>query len=305
MAIPTTRATEAGTIHIKPDACSGCAQCVSVCKDNSLKIVNGIVAINENPIFGCIACGHCVAICPFGAIRVEGRELSWNDFYVLPDKKLAADYTNLLALKQRRRSIREFKPAEVPKELIDKILEAAQTAPMGLPPSDVNVLVLNGREKVRKFSSDFCEYLKSIRWLSSNWFLALMRPFWGKETDQLFRNFVKPLMDVYIGSNEQGINSVTYDAPLVLYFYGSPFSDPADPIVAATYAMLAAESLGLGSVMLGAVHPMIQSGSGAKRFREAHKIKYKSREGLLLAIGYPKVHYKRGIRRTFASIMEL
>ena len=34
---------------------------------------------------------------------------------------------------------------------------------MGLPPSDVNVLVLDSREKVRAFARDFCDYLESIR----------------------------------------------------------------------------------------------------------------------------------------------
>ncbi len=100
----------------------------------------------------------------------------------------------------------------------------------------------------------------------------------------------------------KGINVVTYDAPLALYFYGSPYTDPADPIVAATYAMLAAESMGLGTCMLGAMHPFIQSGGKAKAFREKHGIKFKSREGVFVILGYPAVAYKKGIRRTFASI---
>jgi nitroreductase len=56
--------------------------------------------------------------------------------------------------------------------------------------------------------------------------------------------------------------------------------DVADPIVAATYAMIAAESLGLGTCMLGAKHPLIQNGKAAQKFREKHGIRYKSREGL-------------------------
>jgi hypothetical protein len=37
-------------------------------------------------------------------------------------------------------------------------LEASQTAPMGVPPSDVNVLVIRGKEKTKAFSKDFCNY---------------------------------------------------------------------------------------------------------------------------------------------------
>ena len=178
----------------------------------------------------------------------------------------------------------------------------AQTAPMGLPPADVNVLVLEGKEKVRAFSQDFCQYLEQMKWFVSSWFLALMKPFWGKSNDELFRNFVKPLFRVYIDNMKQGKDMVTYDAPLAMYFYGSPYADPADPIIAANYAMLAGESLGLGTCMLGGMHPLIQNGKKARLFRQRHGIKYPSREGLVVIFGHPRVQYKKGINRTFASI---
>ncbi|RPH38500.1 MAG: nitroreductase, partial [Desulfobulbaceae bacterium] len=149
---------------------------------------------------------------------------------------------------------------------------------------------------------DFCTYLESIRWLVSDWFLTLMRPFWGKANDSLFRDFVRPLIALYISAMARGENLVTYDAPAALYFYGSPYCDPADPLVAATYAMLAAESLGLGTCMLGGVHPLIQSGRAARRFRQAQGIRHTSREGLIVIMGYPRIVYRKGIRRTLASI---
>ncbi len=100
----------------------------------------------------------------------------------------------------------------------------------------------------------------------------------------------------------RGEDLVTYDAPAALYFYGSPYCDPADPVVAATYAMLAAESLGLGTCMLGGVHPLIQNGRAARRFRERHGIRHASREGLIVIMGYPRVTYRKGIRRTLAAV---
>jgi len=100
---------------------------------------------------------------------------------------------------------------------------------------------------------------------------------------------------------KNGVNYVTYDAPLAIYFYGSPYADPADPLIAATYAMLAGESLGLGTCFLGAIHPMIQN-SGAKNFRKAYGIRYPSKEGIIVIFGYPSVKYSKGINRNFASI---
>jgi len=302
MAVPTTRTKETGQIRINEKLCNGCGLCVSVCKDFSIKIENGKAVIADTPVFGCIACGHCMAICPRGAITVSGRCISPEDMFKLPDKKSAADYSSLMSLLNRRRSIREFKDQPVKREIIEKSIEAAQTAPMGLPPSDVHALVFDSKEKVRGFAEDFCRYLEGMKWFVSGWFLALMRPFWGKENDELFRGFVKPCIEIYTESMKKGVNLVNYDAPAAIYFYGSPYSDPADPVIAATYAMLAAESLGLGTCMLGAIHPLIQNGGSAKKFREKHGIKHKSREGLFVIMGYPSVKYFKGIKRTFASV---
>lgn len=302
MAIPTTRTKENATISIDIKKCNGCGKCIQVCKDFNFRLENNKAKISNTPVFGCIGCGHCMAICPADAIEITGREISKVDLFDLPSKKEAADYAQLLALFQRRRSVREFQGKEVAPEIAEKILDAAKTAPMGLPPSDVHVLVLDSKEKTRRFAADFCVYLKEMKWFVSGWFLTLMKPFWGKANDEMFRGFVKPLFDVYIKNMEVGINLVNYDAPLALYFYGSPYTDPADPIVAATAAMYAGESLGLGTCMLGGVHPLIQNGKKAKEFREKHGIKYPSREGLFVIFGYPTLKYSQGINRTFANV---
>jgi ferredoxin len=302
MAIPTSRTHEAGKLHFSPELCNGCGLCVQVCKDFSIGLVDGKAQATGTAIFGCIGCGHCMAICPKEAITVTGRCLSPADLTAIPARDEAADFRLLQNLLQRRRSIREFKDKAVEPALIDQVLEAVRTAPMGLPPSDVHVLVFDSREKVRKFSRDFCSYLEGMKWLVSGWFLTLMRPFWGKANDALFRDFVRPLIASYTGAMARGQDLVTYDAPVALYFYGSPFADPADPIVAATYAMLAAESLGLGTCMLGGMHPLIQNGRAARRFRERQGIRYASREGLLVIMGYPRVVYQRGIRRSLAAV---
>lgn len=66
--------------------------------------------------------------------------------------------------------------------------------------------------------------------------------------------------------------------------------------------MIAAESLVLGTCMIGGVHPFIQRGRKAKDFRKKHGIKFASREGLIVIFGYPDVKYTKGIHRTFASV---
>lgn len=305
MPIPTSRTNENGHIEIDLEKCNGCGICVKICKDFSLEMRNGKAAVSQTPFFGCFGCGHCMAVCPEDAIQVEGRTISENDLFKLPPKNLAADHRQLLTLLQRRRSIREFKDTPVDLSLIQKVIDAAKTAPMGLPPSDVNILILENKEQVRAFAKDFCRYLESLKWMVSKWFTTLMRPFWGEENHTLFSGFIRPLVYGYTDAMREGKNFVTYDAPAALYFYGSPFTDPADPIVAATYAMLAAESLGLSTCMIGGVHPFIQKGKKARKFRERHQIRFKSKEGLIVLLGYSKYKFRKGIERSFAHVASM
>lgn len=302
MPIPTSRNREDACITIDAAQCNGCGLCVDVCKDFSIIMKDGKAIVSGQAVFGCIGCGHCMAICPEGAIKIEGRFTSPEDLFPLPDKAETASYESLLALFQRRRSIREYKDKPVEQELVEKIIAAASTAPMGIPPTDVNILVINGKEKAFQFSKDYCEYLVSLKWMVSPLGLIFMRMFYGKENGALFRDFIKPLIEAYDSHMKRGENIVTYDAPLVLYFYGSTYNDPADPLIAATYAMTAAESLGLGTCMIGGVHPFIQSGKAAEKFRQKYGIRYKSKEGLMVIVGYPRVKYRKGITRTFANI---
>lgn len=302
MVIPTSIAKEPASISVDHAICIGCGLCVNTCGDLSLKLESKKACESDAAIFGCIGCGHCMAVCPTGAIEIYGREISPEDMFDFPLKEASAAYEQLLALYQRRRSARKFKDQDIEPEIVEKILTAARTSPRGLPPSDVNVMILNGRHKKPAFAKDFCDYIDTMQWFVSGWFLAMMRPFWGKANDEMFKGFIRPLFKVYPEKMRADINVVNFDAPMVMYFYGSPYTDPGDPIIAATYAMIAGESLGLGTCMLGAVHPLIQNRKKARLFREKYGIRFTSLEGLFVAMGYPAIKFKKGIKRTFASV---
>ena len=163
MAIPTSRTDQKAEIRIDFERCTNCGLCASVCKDFSLIIENNELKISDNPLFGCVGCGHCMAVCPAGAIEIHGRTLSPDHLFALPAWEKAANYEQLSTLFERRRSIREFKETEVEAGKVEKIIAAAKTAPMGVPPSDVNVLVLDNQVKNRAFAKDFCEYLEGMK----------------------------------------------------------------------------------------------------------------------------------------------
>lgn len=299
MAIITSRASSNGKISIDADLCTACGLCVEVCKDFSLKLKDGKAIINDEHLFGCMACGQCVAVCPFDAIMVEGRTLSKEDFVDIPNVKARSTYDQLFSLMQARRSIRDFKEKEVEMELINYILEASVTAPMGVPPSSVEVLVLNGREKVRGFSFEFIDFIAKYKKLINPLTISALRPFIGKEDYNTYKTFIIPMINFFVETKAKNENYLLYDAPLAVYFYGAS-TDPADPYIAATYAMLAAESLGLGSCMIGSINPFLKF--GGKQIKNKYRINSKLGEGIFVIFGYPKFSYKKSINRTFENV---
>lgn len=299
MSVATSRTgTENARITIDHEKCTVCGLCVKVCKDFSLIIENKTLKISPKPLFGCIGCGQCVAVCPHDAIMVEGRTLSQGDYTPLKRDNLP-DFDQLFQLLVNRRSIRDFKDKPVPRELVEKILAFASTAPMGLPPSDVGVMVLNNKEKVRAFSFDFFDLLSGMKWMVSPVSLSLMRPFMGKDDYLMFKSFVVPLVDFFTESRKKDENYLLYDAPLAMMFYGN-MSDPADPYIAATYATLAAESLGLGACMIGSVGPFLKN--TGKDFKRKYGLPAKMRDSIIVIFGYPQMKYSKTVKRSFAKV---
>jgi hypothetical protein len=171
---------------------------------------------------------------------------------------------------------------------------------MGVPPWEVGITVFQGREKVGELAGDTADgYAGFLRIVDNPLGRMLFTLFMKKTVRQQFESFILPLGRILMEGKKRGTDYVLYDAPAALLFHVSPYGDAADAFIACTYAMIAAESLGLGSCMIGCSAPMIG------RRKELLK-KYGLSEGnspkIILIIGYHRSPHRRGIRRAFQSV---
>lgn len=299
MTITLQRTSEAGRPRIDPELCTVCGLCVSICPSGTLRLGDDGVRVDPDTDFGCVACGQCMAICPSGAATVSGRCLSPADRLPLPPAEAMAGDAQLAALLLRRRSRRHFEEREVPRELVERVIELASTAPIGVPPSEVRLTVFHGRDKVRGFAADVVDVMR--RGLPTLRFMAgpLMRPLVGKAASAMFKSFVIPLAETVTGEADRGRDVLFYDAPAAILF-SQPAYGEADGDIVATYAMLAAESLGLGTCMIGSASPFL---ARARSLLAKYGLPAKPKLGLVLVMGYAKYpRFQYGVRRSLAGV---
>ena len=122
----------------------------------------------------------------------------------------------------------------------------------------------------------------------------------GRDRYTFIKTFAAPLVSTIIEKDSEGKDWLLYGAPLAVVFHISPRAESADTLIAATYAMLAAQTMGMTSCMIGSIGPFLKN--GGKRIREKYGIPQKNRIGITVVFGYPKVGFTRGIRRRLAGV---
>lgn len=280
--------------------CTVCGRCVETCPSHSLALESGRVVVQTaKSHLGCIACGQCMAACPTGAVGVTGRRMKPEDAYLLPPPAKRASAEAVEGLFAARRSCRHFTPQEVDRALIERLLAMTAQAPMGFPPSDVGVVVVHGRERVQELAGDLLPNMKRWFFFDTLPGRVFLRGVMGKVMENLMRNYVLPVVRELLAARAHGRDYLFYDAPAVLLFH-YPVSDSVDCAIASSYASIAAESLGLGSCMIGTVRAAMERD-------KALKAKWGVPAGNIphcaLIVGHPALAYVRGIRRRFADVV--
>ncbi len=283
---------------VDAEVCRGCGLCVEICPSDVLCLEEGRVVESGHSVFGCIGCGHCMAVCPTGGITVEGRGIDGSDCLELPPPAQRATAEQLEALYLARRATRFFKDDPVPRPVLDRVIAMATAAPMGIPPSNVELVVFDSREKVRTFAEELVAgFPAAIRFIKT--FLFLARPFLSRKTREIYGGFVLPLLEKTWEQHQRRRDVLLWDAPAAILFHHGPYADDADCVIAASYAMVAAESLGLGTCPIGTVPPTLNRNRALK---ERYGIGKENQCAMALILGFPKHQFSRAIRRRFAGV---
>lgn len=299
MGVVGSSGNAAGRPVIDRSTCTVCGECAAVCVGGVLVKCDREIRIDHAASFDCIACGQCMMVCPMGSVTVTGRKASPADLVDLPPPELRADFERLEALFLARRSVRRFRKDQVPRETIDKVISAAATAPMGVPPWEVGILVFHGQDKVRALATDTADAYAKLLGFIEGPAGRVYRKMMKKTAREALESFILPLGRALVDGRKRGMDFVLYDAPAALLFHSSPYSDGADAYIACTYAMLAAESIGLGTCMIGCLPPVLDR---RKDLKARHGIPEGHAPRIVLLLGRPAGRFLKGIRRPFLSV---
>ncbi len=139
--------------------CIHCGACVRDCAFRVLKSAD-----DGSPVFAdpgkCMRCQHCLAVCPTGAITFDG--VSAADCTPAKDAELPSA-KSVLNWMSMRRSVRQFRDADVDPAALDAILRSLGNTPTGCNARSLTFTCFANRESMTKFRKEFIEAVAAPR----------------------------------------------------------------------------------------------------------------------------------------------
>ncbi|UYP44822.1 NAD(P)H-quinone oxidoreductase subunit I, chloroplastic [Candidatus Lokiarchaeum ossiferum] len=266
--------------------CTKCMQCKAICPA-------GVISQNEEtkqpfekyPL-ACVECGHCVAVCQYDAI--QHKILPTEEFTLINPTNIS--FNDLNGFMKRRRSIRRYKKESIPKEHIITLLESVRYSPTAENAQELKYTVITNPDNLWQIKSKMAKIF-NFGYSASKFFLikALMP-----------KRLLSSLISI-MGRWNKGSENGTEDpflrgAPclIVIYSKKKDFLKTWDAGIATNHLMLAAQSLGLGTVCNGFFAVLANIFPSLKK---KAKIPRKFKIVGALCVGYPKYDYVKTCTR--------
>lgn len=156
-------------ISIDNGNCTACGICGTICPRHIIETFEEKeekhTRVSQERMELCMVCGHCTAVCPSDAIRVEG--LDFDAFKPVGTLEITED--GLLTLMEQRRSVRRYRDKPVPRETLNRIIEACHRAPTGTGRQSTGVLVIDKPETLETLSEMLHELYQGLDKATYRW----------------------------------------------------------------------------------------------------------------------------------------
>ena len=197
-------------IGIDIEKCNVCKECLKDCPTKNFTFDEQ----RKQIVFDgsrCILCGHCIAVCPEDAIKCDNLKDVALIFEGNQDPSDLISYEALHQFLRAKRSIRQYKPNKVPKDIINKVINSIRYAPAGANMRYFKCLIITDDDKKNLLTDSIVDALES------------------RDTRDRFQRM-----------RREGLDPIFFNAPHVLIFYSKNPWDTRNVSIAMTYGINAA-----------------------------------------------------------------
>lgn len=288
-------------ITIDMETCGVCGVCIETCPIQLMqRDARTGISFRSDRLQFCMKCGQCMAICPSQSIAVDGLAYG-RDFFALPPR--GGTEMPFLDMLRTRRAVRVFKNKAVPRELLEKLVEAITFAPPGFTPLKTEVVVVQETAVIRQALPEMVKvYDALIKAMGHPIGRFFIRRKVGAAKFKTLQRHVVPLMKNRLPELKQGVeDTITRNAPAMIIFHVDREAGSYEPdiYIALTYGFLAAHALGLGATAIDLIAPAIQN---SPALRKLLLIPDSNVVVAAMILGYAKYRYQRGIKRQLKSL---
>ena len=260
-------------ITVDETKCKKDGLCADVCVARIIKRPDETHFPRSDPRFEetCIACGHCVAVCPTGALDHERVPLA--ACQPIPEGKMpSADEVETLL--KTRRSMRNYQDRPVPRQMLERLMEAARYAPSGGNRQDCRFILCDDRAKLAAMTGMVADYLR-----------AQLETGLSKDMEIRYQT--------QILAWERGLDPILRHAPALIVAHSNTALMPGQQvncILALGYVEVMAHALSLGALYCGYFNTPVNAWPP---LREAVGLPAWHTAAATLLIGFPRVRYSR------------
>jgi nitroreductase len=241
-----------------------------------------------------------MAICPTQSVIAPGLSYE-KDFFDLP--KSDVDSESFFNLISTRRAVRLYRKKPVPRDVLQKIVEAISLAPMGFPPHKVEITVVRRREDIERALPYMVKFYEDLQnWINNPIPRFFMKHKLTPEAFNTLKNHIVPMMKITLPDMKDGVEDIiTRGAPSLFLFHANRAAEnhSEDLFIDLTYGLLAAHALGLGATAISLVPPAVER---IPELRNLFQIPKDNEVLGSMIVGYPRRRFKRGIRRQLANV---